>query len=30
MQGLNREPIADAKEAVDALKWFPVYKELEA
>lgn len=29
-QGLNREPIADAKEAVDALKWFPVYKELEA
>ena len=29
-QGLNREPIASAKEAVDALKWFPVYKELEA
>lgn len=27
-QDLNRESIADAKEAVDALKWFPVYKEL--
>lgn len=27
-QGLNRKPIANAKEAVDTLKWFPVYKEL--
>ena len=26
-QGLNREPISNAKEAVDALKWTPVYKE---
>ena len=29
-QGLNREPIANAKEAVNALKWFPVYKALES
>jgi len=28
-QGLNKEPISDAKTAVAAMKWVPAYREID-